>query len=85
MKTNQGMLIPQTRGERPLTQIIMAKVIKASFLKKKKFVDTGCLSLKLGFKRSVQEWGLPNGGVGRQVDGVTEAEHRHNKLTILTF
>lgn len=58
---------------------------QSKLLLKKKFVDTGCLSLKLGFKRSVQEWGLPNGGVGRQVDGVTEAEHGHNKLTILTF
>ena len=39
------MLIPQVWGERPQTQIIIAKVIKTSF------------SLKVGFKRSALDMG----------------------------
>lgn len=47
----------------------------------------GCLSQKVGFKRSaldmgkirvfiVQKLGFPNGELGKQIDGVTETEHK---------
>lgn len=74
-----------TRKEetRPLTQIIMATLVKTAFL----FVYTDLLSLKLGFER----WALDTGktrslqlrgrGLGGKIGGVIEAEY--NKVGII--
>lgn len=55
----------------------------------------GCLSLRVASKRSAlgmgevkvflsQEQGFPNVELGRQIGGVTETDHKHNKLVITT-
>lgn len=52
-----ALLIPNMRGERPPTQIIMAKLIKANNQLKQAvlFVYIGCLSLKQGLRVQVED------------------------------
>lgn len=82
------MLIPNMGGERSVTQMIIAKLIKASNELKQAFfyLCTQADSPKTEFKKSTldvrktkfliaQGYGFPNGEFGGKIGRVTGAEH----------
>lgn len=79
------MLILKMRGESPPTQIIMVKLIKASFFIcvwyltppkaaafKRSALDVASIDLRVG--------GFQMGDLAGKIGGVTGAEHKHSKL-----